>query len=388
MENIRFLQPRRLAFGSGCMDECIADLSESGFRKVFLVTAPPTKSLAERLITRLAETGTETVVYEAIVGEPTVTMFQTCLKAATEVAPDVVIGLGGGSSLDVAKLVAALMGSSQHVREVFGIGLLKSRSAQLICLPTTSGTGSEVSPNAILLDEEDSLKKGVVSPFLVPDATYVDPALTVSLPPSITASTGIDALCHCIEAYTNKFAHATVDLYAIEGIRLASAYLGRAVKHGNDLEAREKMSLASLYGGLCLGPVNTGAVHALSYPLGGEFHIPHGVSNAVLLPHVMRFNAPSMPERYAEVAVALGIEPLGSAEQMAMRGADRVYELSLECGITMDLGKLNVPASSVPKLAEAAMKVTRLLKNNPRELNTKDAEAIYRAAYQNAAVAG
>jgi len=384
MRTIRFLQPQRLVFGSGCVAECSRDLIERKFRKAFLVTSPPTKSLADELIGQLTKAGTETVIYDAVAGEPTIASFEASLKAAENANPDVVIGLGGGSALDVSKLVAALLHSSQNIREVFGIGLLKSRATHLVCLPTTSGTGSEVSPNAILLDEDDELKKGVVSPYLVPDGTYVDPMLTMSMPPGVTAATGIDALTHCIEAYTNKFAHPMVDIYAIEGVRLAGAFLARAVKDGNDLEAREKMALASVYGGLCLGPVNTAAVHALSYPLGGEFHIAHGLSNAVLLPHVMRFNIPSMPQRYAEIATALGVRPPGSVEETAMKGADKVFELAIECGITMDLAKLNVPATSIPKMAEAAMKVTRLLKNNPRDLTIDDAEAIYRSAYQTA----
>jgi alcohol dehydrogenase class IV len=224
-----------------------------------------------------------------------------------------------------------------------------------------------------------------VSEFLMPDGTYVDPKLTVSMPRGVTAATGMDALTHCIEAYTNKYAHPMVDLYAIEGIRLAGRFLARAVQDGADLEAREKMSLASVYGGICLGPVNTAAVHALAYPLGGEFHIPHGLSNAVLLPHVMRFNAPAAPERYAVVAEALGVKSHGDDLQRAMLAADKVYELAIQCGITMDLAKLNVPQSAIPQMAEAALKVQRLLANNPREMTIAAAEEIYRAAFCGAA---
>ncbi len=183
----------------------------------------------------------------------------------------------------------------------------------LVCLPTTAGTGAEVSPNAILLDEADELKKGVVSPHLVPDAAFVDPLLTISVPPAVTAATGLDALTHCIEAYANKFAHPIVDIYALQGIKLISANLVRAVRNGGDIEARAALSLGSLYGGLCLGPVNTAAVHALAYPLGGRFHIAHGVSNALLLPHVLRFNFSAAPERYAEISAALGVARNGSA---------------------------------------------------------------------------
>lgn len=382
MRTIRFLQPRQFVLGAGCTDDCVRDLSERHFHNALVVTGPVTRPLADTLVAQLEKAGLKAAVYDGIAGEPTITMFEACLKAAEQVNPDVVIGLGGGSALDVSKLVAALLHSTQKIREVFGIGYLKSRSTYLACLPTTAGTGSEVSPNAILLDEEDELKKGVISPFLVPDAAYVDPTLTFTMPPSVTASTGLDALTHCIEAYTNKCAHPMVDLYALEGIRLVGAYLARAVKNGNDLEARENMARASVYGGLCLGPVNTAAVHALSYPLGGEFHIAHGLSNALLLPHVMRFNAAAAPERCAEVAIALGVKPAGSAAETAAKGAQRVYKLAVECGVTMNLAELNIPETCVPHMAEAAMKVQRLLKNNPRELTLQDAEAIYRATYQ------
>jgi alcohol dehydrogenase class IV len=191
----------------------------------------------------------------------------------------------------------------------------------------------------------------------------------------------VDALTHCIEAYANRFAHPAVDMYALQGIRLIAANVVRAVEHGDDIQARTNMSLGSFYGGLCLAPVNTAAVHALAYPLGGEFHVPHGVSNSVLLPHVLRFNLPAAPERYAQVAEALGVEPGGSVLEMAERGLERLFELSRECGIPAGMSDLGVPEDAIPHMAEAAMKVTRLLNNNLRELTVADAEAIYRAAY-------
>jgi alcohol dehydrogenase class IV len=191
----------------------------------------------------------------------------------------------------------------------------------------------------------------------------------------------VDALTHCIEAFANRFAHPTVDLYAMQGIRLISANVVQAVEHGDDIEARTSMSLGSLYGGLCLAPVNTAAVHALAYPLGGEFHVPHGVSNSVLLPHVLRFNLPAAPERYAQVALALGLEPGGSDLETAERGLAQLFELSQACGIPVGMSDLGVPEEAIPHMAEAAMKVTRLLNNNLREVTVTDAEAIYRAAY-------
>jgi alcohol dehydrogenase class IV len=197
----------------------------------------------------------------------------------------------------------------------------------------------------------------------------------------VTAATGVDALVHCIEAYANRFAHPMVDLYALQGVRLIGASLLRAVEKGDDLEARAEMALGSLYGGLCLGPVNTAAVHALAYPLGGEFHVAHGVSNAVLLPAVMAFNLPASPQRYADIALALGVEPGDTPLETAQRGVARIRELYAQCGVPAHLSELGISADSIPRMAEWAMKVTRLLKNNLRELTASDAEEIYRAAY-------
>jgi alcohol dehydrogenase class IV len=248
-------------------------------------------------------------------------------------------------------------------------------------MPTTAGTGSEVSPNAILLDERDKLKKGIVSPYLIADVAYVDPQLTITVPAKITAETGMDALTHCIEAYTNKFAHPAIDMYALMGIKLIAGHLLRAVKDGNDLEAREALLLGSLYGGLCLGPVNTAAVHALSYPLGGEFHISHGLSNAILLPSVMKFNRSANLKKYAEVAIACGAPQGANDDETAQNGVDFITQLSKDCGIPTKLTEIGIPSEAVDHMAKAAMDVQRLLKNNPRPVTEADAKAIYESLY-------
>jgi alcohol dehydrogenase class IV len=350
-------------------------------RRVLVVTSPPIVGLAEPLVADLQEGGAAVSIFDGIATEPAISTFEAAMAMAREAEVDAVVGLGGGSAMDVAKLVAALYDGQQGVREVFGIDRVASRALWLACLPTTSGTGSEVSPIAILLNEEEQLKRGIVSPHLVADAAYVDPVLTKSLPRGVTAATGLDALTHCVEAYANRFAHPMVDLYALEGTRLIADNVVRAVEHGDDLEARTAMARGSLYGGLCLGPVNTAAVHALAYPLGSEFHVPHGVSNAVLLPHVLRFSLPAAPERYAAVALALGVEPGSSSLETAERGLDRLFELCRECGIPSGMAEMDIPEDAIPRMSGAAMKVTRLLKNNLRELTVADAEAIYRAAY-------
>ncbi|MCS7315497.1 MAG: iron-containing alcohol dehydrogenase [Bryobacterales bacterium] len=375
MRLVTLLQPRKIVVGADAIRECCQDLEAMGLRRILVVSSPDTASFAEPL---LALPGTQ--LFARIDREPTFPMFEQLLGEARQLQPDAVVGLGGGSVLDAAKLAAALADGAQQLGEVLGIGRLARRRIFLACLPTTSGTGSEVSPNAILLDPSDRMKKAVISPHLVPDAAYLDPLLTVSMPPAVTASSGMDALTHCIECYANRASHPAVDLYALEGIRLAGRSLERAVRDGRDLAARQDMMLASLYGGLCLGPVNTAAVHALAYPLGGEFEIPHGISNAVLLPYVLAFNLPAMPDRYAEVAVALGVPRAVDLLETARGGIRRIREMLRACGLPDRLGELGIPESAIPRMVESAMTVTRLLRNNPREVTPAEAERIYRAA--------
>jgi alcohol dehydrogenase class IV len=381
MNPITLLQPTQIVFGSGCSCDWFQLLIQHNVHRVLVVTSTPVLPAIQHVIEALKKAGMTIVMSPPIDREPTLAMFEAALQVARAENVDAVFGIGGGSPMDVAKLVAAMARNGRKIAEVFGVNLLPRRELLLVCLPTTAGTGSEVSPNAILLDEADEAKKGVISPHLVPDAAFIDPSLTLSLPPAVTAATGLDALTHCIEAYANKFAHPMVDLYALQGIRLISANLLRAVRNGADLEARSALALGSLYGGLCLGPVNTAAVHALAYPLGGRFHVAHGVSNAVLLPGVLRFNLPSAVERYADVAVALGIERNGSAQGTAERGVAALAKLSQACGVPQRLSELGVPRDAIPFLARSAMQVTRLLKNNLRPLTEADAVHIYEAIY-------
>lgn len=381
MRSITILNPKRLVFGNDCVQQFLDDYKTFGYSKLLVVTAPPILPLIEPVANALKQSGVQVTMDDSIEAEPTIETLENALAVARKADIDSVIGIGGGSVLDVAKLVAALHNNDQMVQEVFGIGNLSGRKTYLACLPTTSGTGSEVSPNAILLDPLDQLKKGAISPHLVPDGAYVDPILTKTVPSAVTAATGMDALTHCIEAFANKFAHPIVDLTALEGIRLIAANLKRAVANGEDMDARAKLALASLYGGMCLGPVNTGAVHALAYPLGGEFHVAHGLSNAVLLPYVMEFNMIEAPARYAEIALALGAQPADSDLETARAGIEKIKQLSKDCQIPAKLTALNVPQSAIDRMAQGALTVTRLLKNNLREVTLHDAKQIYKQAF-------
>jgi alcohol dehydrogenase class IV len=379
---VQLTLPRRLVFGDGCALRCAADIANRGLRRVFVLTSPSVRAATEPLVAQLRAQGAAVELFSGAQPEPTIAHFLDVLATARAFAPDAVVGFGGGSALDLAKLVAALHPpDSPPVRDILGVELLAGRPTFLACLPTTAGTGSEVSPNAVLLDSDARLKKGIVSRWLVPDSAYVDPLLTVSLPPAVTAATGIDALVHCIEAFANRAAHPAIDLYALEGIRLIAAHLVRAVHDGCDLAARGAVARGSLYGGLCLGPVNTAAVHALAYPLGGEFHLAHGVSNALLLVPVLAFNLPAAPARYAAIARALGA-PAGVDDcATAEAGLQLLDRLCTECGIPRRLSALGIPIDAILRMAAAALTVQRLLKNNPREVTLADAEQIYRTAF-------
>ena len=377
MKAIELKQPQRIVFGTGCMSQMRDDFLASGMKKLFLLTADPILPLIQPTICGLEQEGVSVCVETKILGEPTVGDFKRILKEAQEFHADSVIGIGGGSVMDVAKLVATFLHSEQTIEECYGIGFIKKRGVWFACVPTTAGTGSEVSPNAILLDETDNGKKGIISNHLLCDVAYLDPNLTATVPPRITAETGMDALTHCIEVYTNKFAHPCVDMYALKGISLIAKNLERAVKNGKDMEAREAMLLGSMYGGLGLGPVNTAAVHALAYPVGGMFHKSHGLSNSILLPTVMRFNMQGNEKRYADVAIACGCQQGETDAETALRGVEFICKLSKACGIPQTLEQIGIPKTAVPEMAKAAMLQQRLLKNNPRPITEQDCADIY-----------
>lgn len=381
MQDLKIFFPGKLVFGKGSLEQLPDDIAALSGARVLMVTISPLLTQLNTLIAKLEANDVKVFVNMSIMKEPSFADVQQMMQEVSVFNPDVVVGIGGGSVLDVAKLIAALLGNEQDLREIIGIGLLKSRPKKLICIPATSGTGSEVSPNSILVDETDNQKKGIISPFLVPDIVYIDPLLTMSVPPSITAATGIDALTHCLEAYTNLFAHPLIDVYALEGMRLIAAHIVQAVQNGKDEEARTQVAMGSLLGGFCLGPVNTAGVHALSYPLGSTFHLTHGLSNALLLPYVMEFNYAAAPKRYADVAIALGCDREADDMKTAWKGIEKIKTLISACGIPARLRDVGIPKEAIPQMAVDAMKITRLLKNNPRLITEADAIDIYNAAY-------
>ncbi|PWC39773.1 iron-containing alcohol dehydrogenase [Azospirillum sp. TSO35-2] len=368
---IELLRPPRVVFGAGTAPEAGRWARERGFTRILVVA----DAFNAARVDRLALDGAVTV-FADIKPEPDVPNLEALLAVAERVEPQLVIGFGGGSAMDLAKLAAVLPGSGQTIRDVVGPEKVAAKRAALVQVPTTAGTGSEVGTRALVTDPATMSKLAVQSVHTLADLAVVDPDLTLSVPAAVTAATGVDALAHCVEAYTNRKAHPLVDLYALEGIRLVGRFLPRAIADGNDREARAGLSLASFYGGVCLGPVNTAAGHAVAYPLGTRHHIPHGAANALIFPHVLAFNAPAVPEKTAAVLQALGL-PASSDPAAVFEAA---YRWCLGLGCTMRLSEFGVPEADLARMAEEAHAIRRLLDNNPRDLGREDILGMYRAA--------
>lgn len=380
IKNITLNNPSKVVFGNNSFTRFVDDFEKTAYKKLFVLTISELKGRVQEELEKLSLSNVSVLINDEISREPLFEDYESILKQAVEFQADSVVGIGGGSVLDTAKLVAATLNNSVDIREIINDNSLLKRDVYLACLPTTSGTGSEMSPNAIFFDPESNLKIGVISSALVSDATYVDPKLTIGVPPAVTAATGLDALTHCIEAYVNKFAHPITDLLALEGIKLIGQNLKKAFDDRDDLEAREKVALGSMYGGMCLGPVNTGAVHALAYPLGSKYKISHGVSNALLLPHVMEFNLEEEETKYANVGLALGVESGLDDNETALKGIGIIKEMIKDFGIPSRLSDLNIKKIEIEEMAHSAMKIQRLLKNNVREVSLMNAIYIYMKA--------
>lgn len=366
--SITLLQPRRLEVGVGAAARLGA--WASGVGRTFVVAMAPTTDFVPRL-----GLGGEVMVHADLPPEPDLPAVQAVLDAARAFQPDLVVGLGGGSVMDVAKLVAALWDKDLGITDVVGVGRIPGRTSALAQIPTTSGTGSEAGIRALVTDPATLAKLAVESEHMLADIAILDPELTYSVPPAVTAATGVDAMAHCVEAFTNIKAHPLIDGYARQGIELVGRYLARALADGTDTEARAGMMLASYYGGVCLGPVNTAGGHALAYPLGTRLKLPHGLANAIIFPHVLAYNFSARPEKTREVAAHLGLD---ASDEAALLNAAMDYCRGL--GIEMRLSKHGAKEEDLRLFAEEAFAIKRLIDNNPRAFTVEDVERLYRAA--------
>ncbi|WP_299080797.1 iron-containing alcohol dehydrogenase [uncultured Paraglaciecola sp.] len=355
-------------------------------KNVLLVTDPGIVKLGlhQRLIANLEDHPIDIVLFSQVEVDPPIAIIEKAIMFAKQNGIDGVIGLGGGSSLDTAKLIAALTYSEQSVNDVFGIDKLLHSRLPLIQIPTTAGTGSEVTPISIVTTGE-SIKMGIVSPVLLPDIALLDATLTLNLPAHITAATGIDAMVHAIEAYTSRIKkNIYSDMLAIQALKLMSNSIQTAVHQGQDLDARSNMMLGATLAGQAFANAPVAGVHALAYPLGGQYHIPHGLSNSLVLPHVLRFNIPAAASLYAELADIIIPETcshLDLDETKAEAFVQYLEYLIDDLGLPNTLASVDIKESGLVALAKDALKQQRLLINNPRPMDEADILAIYQAAY-------
>lgn len=357
-------------------------LLDTPVKRIALITQPAMEALGviDRVITSLVAQDIEVLIVRDVEPEPTIGNIETVFgEQIAPFAPQAILSIGGGSVLDAAKLFAVRLTNDQPLRDWLGIDLIKNPGVPLVLVPTTAGTGSEVTPNAIVTLPDEALKVGIVSRHLLPQLVILDAALTLKLPKPITAATGMDAFVHSLESYISTKANPISDMFAMESMRLIGANIVEAYEHGDSIRAREAMMLGSMYGGLALSAAGTAAVHALAYPLGGMFNVTHGVANAMLLPHVMAFNLDACAGRLADVARALSIgTPGDDTRTAAQKLIERIVEWTAAVEIPQDLRRFGVSENDLDALAVAAAKVKRLLGNNPKPLSLDDMKTIYR----------
>lgn len=380
-----FNTSKSIQFGPGLASK-IGDLAVAHIgKRIMLVTDPGMIStgIVAKAVEALTNPGASVVLFKDVAADPPEAVILSAAEQAKSADVEGVIGLGGGSSLDVAKLVALLALGREELKDVYGVGNVKGSRLPLMLVPTTAGTGSEVTPISIVTTGTNE-KMGVVSPVILPDIALLDPELTQGLPPHITAATGIDAMVHAIEAYASASANNNPlsRMLATQALTLMGRSILTAVHEGANMEARSDMLLGSMLAGQAFANSPVAAVHALAYPLGGHFHIPHGLSNALVLPHVLRFNSKTAPRPYAELAPYAFPDMADLQGQEAAEAfCERLADLSKACGLQQSLREMGISEAILPRLASDAMNQTRLLVNNPRPVTEADALAIYRAAY-------
>lgn len=381
-----FDSTRSIVFGAGSarrIDSVAA--GRIGARCLF-VTDPGLHEigLCAPALDALERAGIAVTVFASVQPDPRLEILMAATEAGRRAGVDSVIGFGGGSSLDVAKLAALLLGSGEALDAAWGVGNAKGPRLPLVLVPTTAGTGSEVTPVSIITVGEAE-KRGVSSAVILPDLAILDPELTLRLPAATTAATGVDAMVHAIEAYAsmNENNNPVSRLLAREALRLLGTHIETAVYDGGNLDARGAMLLGSMLAGQAFANAPVAAVHALAYPIGGTFHVPHGLSNALVLPHVLRFNASEAAATYAEIAhdAFPSLDRDGSPAQRCAAFIEALADLCRRLGLETRLRDVGIPETAIDKMARDAMLQQRLLVNNPRALDEADARDIYCAAW-------
>lgn len=385
MQRFQFQTVPNIIAGLGTIRELHQILQKGKYVRVLLVTDQGmiAQNLHEEVLYIINEAGLDYAIYADVQADPPEHIIADAISFARQEQIDVVIGFGGGSSLDVAKIIAVLSHpqQTQCLNELYGIDQVEGPRLPLILIPTTAGTGSEVTPISIVTTGETT-KTGIVSPLLFADIAILDASFTRGLPKHITAATGIDAMVHAIEAYTSKIKkNPYSDMLAKQALKLLNINLPRVLDDGDDLEARQNMLVGSMLAGQAFANAPVGAVHALAYPLGGHFHLSHGHSNAIVLTEVLKFNAPAAKQKYAELMTWLDPHSKGCHDGLTDLFIDHFNNHLQRSGLPLKLAQLDIPEHILMMLAEDAMKQTRLLQNNPRGMTVEDALQIYQAIY-------
>ena len=370
--------------GVGALNAIGDEASELGAKRALIVTDPTiyNSGLVNPVRDQLASVGLSVEIFSKSEPEPTLPKLNVAARALSKGRFDLLVGVGGGSSMDTAKGLSILLVHGGEGQDYLGVGKVPGPGIPLFTIPTTAGTGSEVTNIAIFGDPDKELKLGIVSPYILARVAFVDPTLTYGCPPGVTAAAGIDALVHAIESYTSIRSNTFTDVVALEAIRLIVGKLRTVVNNGSNEEARNHMSEGALLAGIAFGNAGVTAVHALAYPLGARFHTSHGVANGILLPYVMDCNLPANVPKYAVVAQMLAGKTEGlSLREEAERGVKAVKALVADIGIPSHLRDLGVPEEALEGMAVATMDVTRLLANNPKKLTLDDVRGIWRNAW-------
>ncbi len=381
MNEFQFQTTPSIILRNGAARELGVVLQERGkFTHILIVTDANllATGILEPALQSLRATGHAFSIYDSVVADPPDHIVLEAVSRAKEAGADCVIGIGGGSPMDVAKVVALMMTATESLEDIYGVGMATSpRTTPLILVPTTSGTGSEVTPISILTTGETT-KKGIVAPQLYADLALLEPELTLGLPQHVTAATGIDAMVHAFEAYTSRHKKNPIsDMLAKAALEKLHHNILKVCENGDDLEARGEMLLGAMMAGQAFANAPVAAVHALAYPIGGIFHVPHGLSNSLVMPHVLRFNLESAASSYAELARVIFPEISGTTAQRAEKFIEAMEVLAEDTGIPKTLREVGIAEHDLDRLAEDAMLQTRLLINNPREVTREDAREIY-----------
>ena len=378
------IQPPIIRFGVGALSSLADEANKLGVKRALIITDPGVcqSGLAEPVKEQLSKGKLSVEVFSEAELEPTLPKLNTTAKELRKDKYDLLVGLGGGSSMDTAKGLSVLLAHGGDGQDYTGVDKIPGPDIPTFLLPTTAGTGSEVTNIAIFGEPEKELKLGMVSPYLLARLALVDPTLTYGCPPGVTAAAGIDALVHAIECYTSLNANNFSDALALEAMRLIVGSLRTVAHNGSDEEARNHMSEGALLAGIAFGNAGVAAVHALAYPLGARFHVPHGVANGLLAPYVMECNLPGNLPKYAVIAQMLGEETGGlSLREAAKQGVEAIKALATDIGIPLHLRDLGVPQEALEGMAVATMDVTRLLARNPKKLTLDDVRGIWQNAW-------